>query len=98
MAPHTRRGCRRQRRERGQPEFTIQTAPAGLLYQQESAVTLPSTNSGWDDIKMQPNSSRLFLARDRVSPEQLRGADLPADLIRSTLIVPRGIFARPSMV
>lgn len=37
----------------------------GLLYQLESAVTLPSTNSGWDYIKMEPNSSRLFLARDR---------------------------------
>jgi hypothetical protein len=38
---------------------------SGLLYQLESAVTLPSTNSGWDYIKMEPNSSRLFLARDR---------------------------------
>lgn len=39
--------------------------PAGLLYQLESEVALPSTNSGWDYIKMEPNSSRLFLARDK---------------------------------
>jgi hypothetical protein len=38
---------------------------SGLLYQLESETTLPSTNSGWDYIKMEPNSSRLFLARDR---------------------------------
>ena len=31
----------------------------------ESEVTLPSTNTGWDYIKMEPNSSRLFMARDR---------------------------------
>ena len=40
-------------------------ADSSLLYQLESEVTLPSTNSGWDYIKMEPNSSRLFLARDR---------------------------------
>jgi hypothetical protein len=38
---------------------------SGLLYQLQSAVTLPSTSTGWDYIKMEPNSSRLFLARDR---------------------------------
>ena len=40
-------------------------AESGLLYQLESEVALPSTNSGWDYIKMEPNSGRLFLARDR---------------------------------
>lgn len=39
-------------------------ADAGLLYKLESSVTLPSTNSGWDYIKMEPNSGRLYLARD----------------------------------
>ena len=37
---------------------------AGLLYKHASTVTLPSTEIGWDYIKMQPGSSRLFLARD----------------------------------
>jgi hypothetical protein len=37
---------------------------AGLLYKLESAVSLPSTDSGWDYIKMQPGTARLFLARD----------------------------------
>lgn len=37
---------------------------AGLLYKLESAVSLPSTDSGWDYIKMQPGTGRLFLARD----------------------------------
>lgn len=41
------------------------SAGSGLLYQLESEVALPSTNSSWDYIKMEPNSSRLFLARDR---------------------------------
>ena len=36
----------------------------GLLYKFESAVTLPGTEIGWDYIKMQPGTSRLFLARD----------------------------------
>ena len=37
---------------------------AGLLYKLASAVSLPSTDSGWDYIKMQPGTGRLFLARD----------------------------------
>lgn len=37
---------------------------AELLYNLDSAVTLPSTEIGWDYIKMQPGTSRLFLARD----------------------------------
>lgn len=37
---------------------------AGLLYKLDSAVALPSTDSGWDYIKMQPGTGRLFLARD----------------------------------
>ena len=41
-----------------------QATDVGLLYKLESAVTLPSTDSGWDYIKMQPGTSRLFLARD----------------------------------
>lgn len=36
----------------------------GLLYKLESTVALPSTEIGWDYIKMQPGTSRLFLARD----------------------------------
>ena len=48
-----------------QADSPSQTDKAGLLYQLESAVTLPSTNSGWDYIKMEPNSSRLFVERDR---------------------------------
>jgi hypothetical protein len=41
-----------------------QAGDAGLLYKFESSVTLPATEIGWDYIKMQPDSSRLFLARD----------------------------------
>ncbi|HEY5757256.1 MAG TPA: hypothetical protein VIU34_15605 [Steroidobacter sp.] len=41
-----------------------QAADPGLLYKLESTATLPSTDSGWDYIKMQPGTSRLFLARD----------------------------------
>jgi hypothetical protein len=44
---------------------TAVQAESGLLYQLESEVTLPSTNTGWDYIKMEPDSSRLFLARDQ---------------------------------
>lgn len=43
---------------------TAQADDAGLLYKFESSVTLPSTEIGWDYIKMQPGTSRLFLARD----------------------------------
>lgn len=41
-----------------------QAADPGLLYKFHSAVTLPATEIGWDYIKMQPGTSRLFLARD----------------------------------
>lgn len=41
-----------------------QAGDAGLLYKLESSVTLPATEIGWDYIKMEPGSSRLFLARD----------------------------------
>lgn len=41
-----------------------QAGDAGLLYKLEATATLPSTDSGWDYIKMQPGTSRLFLARD----------------------------------
>jgi len=34
-----------------------------ILYQQTARVTLPSSNTWWDYIKMQPDSSRLFMAR-----------------------------------
>ncbi len=36
----------------------------GLLYKLQATATLPSTDSGWDYIKMQPGTARLFLARD----------------------------------
>lgn len=41
-----------------------QADDVGLLYKFASSVTLPSTEIGWDYIKMQPGTSRLFLARD----------------------------------
>jgi hypothetical protein len=34
-----------------------------LLYRETSAVTLPSSSTGWDYIKFQPGSARLFMAR-----------------------------------
>jgi len=37
---------------------------ADLLYRLADTVTLPSTDTGWDYIRMQPDSSRLFIARD----------------------------------
>ena len=42
-----------------------QAADVGLLYKLEATATLPSTDSGWDYVKMQPNTSRLFMARDK---------------------------------
>lgn len=36
-----------------------------LLYTLERTAVLPSTDTGWDYIKMEPNSSRLFMARDK---------------------------------
>lgn len=45
---------------------SMSSALAGdLLYTLERTATLPSTNTGWDYIKMEPNSSRLFMARDK---------------------------------
>lgn len=43
---------------------TAHADDTGLLYTLHSAVTLPSTDSGWDYIKMQPGTSKLFMARD----------------------------------
>lgn len=37
---------------------------SGLLYTLESSVTLPSTDTGWDYIKMQPGTGLLYMARD----------------------------------
>jgi DNA-binding beta-propeller fold protein YncE len=36
-----------------------------LLYTLADTATLPSTDSGWDYIKMEPGSNRLFMARDK---------------------------------
>lgn len=36
-----------------------------LLYTLKQTVTLPSTNTDWDYIRMEPGSSRLFIARDK---------------------------------
>lgn len=38
---------------------------ADLLYTLQATATLPSTDTDWDYAKMQPNSSRLFIARDK---------------------------------
>jgi hypothetical protein len=43
--------------------LNAQAADSGLLYKVTSSVTLPSTDTWWDYIKMEPNSSRLFIAR-----------------------------------
>lgn len=40
-------------------------ASADLLYTLESTVTLPSTDTGWDYVKMEPKTNRLFMARDK---------------------------------
>lgn len=37
---------------------------ADLLYRLTATATLPSTDTGWDYIKMEPDSNRLFIARD----------------------------------
>ncbi|HRP86973.1 MAG TPA: hypothetical protein PLS34_05575 [Gammaproteobacteria bacterium] len=45
---------------------TLAPAQAGeLLYTLADTATLPSTDTGWDYIKMEPKSSRLFMARDK---------------------------------
>ena len=61
-----------------------QAGDAGLLYKLESTATLPSTDSGWDYIKMQPGTSRLFLARDVdgltvFDVDQNKALSLPSD-------------------
>lgn len=38
---------------------------ADLLYTLEATATLPSVDTGWDYIKMEPNGNRLFMARDK---------------------------------
>jgi hypothetical protein len=43
--------------------LNAQAADNGLLYKVTSSVTLPSTNTWWDYIKMEPHTSRLFMAR-----------------------------------
>jgi hypothetical protein len=43
--------------------LNAQAADGGLLYKVTSSVTLPSTDTWWDYIKMEPNSARLFMAR-----------------------------------
>ena len=43
--------------------LNAQGAESSLLYKATSSVTLPSTDTWWDYIKMEPDSSRLFLAR-----------------------------------
>lgn len=43
----------------------VHAADTGLLYTLDRTAVLPSTNSGWDYIKMEPKSSRLFMARDK---------------------------------
>lgn len=45
--------------------LAAQAADSNLLYTLEATATLPSTDSGWDYIKMEPNGSRLFMARDK---------------------------------
>src|SRR3546814_20392374 len=34
-----------------------------LPYVKTASVTLPSTDTGWDDVKFEPGSARLFMAR-----------------------------------
>jgi DNA-binding beta-propeller fold protein YncE len=42
---------------------TVPAMAAAPLYLLESARTLPSTDTDWDYIKLEPNSNRLFIAR-----------------------------------
>lgn len=47
---------------------SLLAAPAvavDLLYTLERSATLPSTDTDWDYIKMEPGTNRLFMARDR---------------------------------
>jgi hypothetical protein len=43
--------------------LSAQAAESSLLYKVTASVTLPSTDTWWDYIKMEPNSPRLFMAR-----------------------------------
>jgi len=43
--------------------FTLPADAADALYRLESAVQLSSTDTDWDYIKLEPNGSRLFMAR-----------------------------------
>lgn len=45
--------------------FAVPTVGADLLYTLSASATLPSTDTGWDYIKMDPGSNRLFMARDK---------------------------------
>ena len=47
------------------PQQTPQQQGDQLLYQVEATAALGGTGSGWDYIKMQPGTGRLFIARDR---------------------------------
>ncbi|MBN8843138.1 MAG: hypothetical protein J0H88_07810 [Sphingomonadales bacterium] len=40
-----------------------QEAPPELPYTMTGSVTLPSTNTGWDYVKFEPGSARLFMGR-----------------------------------
>lgn len=44
---------------------TVAQADDLILYTMKSSVTLPSSNTDWDYIKAEPNTSRLFMARDK---------------------------------
>lgn len=45
--------------------FTLPVHSRELLYRLDSATPLPSTDTGWDYIKMEPGSSKLHLARGK---------------------------------
>ena len=40
-------------------------AAPDLLYTLQSSTTIDSTDTGWDYIRLEPNGSRLFMARDK---------------------------------
>ena len=43
--------------------FTMPAAAAELLYVQDRVSTLPSTDTDWDYMKLEPHGGRLFMAR-----------------------------------
>lgn len=43
--------------------LSAQAAESGVLYKVTGSVTLPSTDTWWDYIKMEPGSPRLLMAR-----------------------------------